>query len=330
MAGSASAQSVADFYQGKTVTISVGSDVGGGYDLTARTLAHHLARHVPGHPNIIVQNKPGASSIVAANYVYEIAPKDGTVIAAVQRPIPFQTLFGDAGVRFDVRKMQWLGSSTNELGVVVAWHTAPQQTFDDLFRFEMVVGGTGPATDPELFPRAMNHVLGTRFRIVSGYPGQAQIALAMEREEIQGSGNWSFSDIEKGHPDWIANKKIRILLQLGLARSPSPVLRDVPLVLDVARSPAERHVFEILMGMKALGRPYFVAPGVPKDRSDALREAFMATMNDPDFLDEAKRVLGPIDPISGADMQGIIANVYALPPEVIATARAAVKIPGSN
>jgi hypothetical protein len=326
----AGAQSVADFYQGRTVTILVGSDVGGGYDLTARTLAHYLARHVPGHPNIIVQNKPGASSIVAANYVYEIAPKDGTVIAAVQRPIPFQTLFGDAGVRFDVRKMQWLGSSTNELGVVVAWHTAPQQTFDDLFKSEMVVGGTGPATDPELFPRAMNHVLGTRFRIVSGYPGQAQIALAMEREEIQGSGNWSFSDIEKGHPDWIANKKIRILLQLGLAGSPSPVLRDVPLVLDVARSPAERHVFEILMGMKALGRPYFVAPGVPKDRTDALREGFMATMNDPDFLDEAKRVLGPIDPISGADMQGIIANVYALPPEVIATARAAVKIPGSN
>jgi tripartite-type tricarboxylate transporter receptor subunit TctC len=330
MAPAASAQSAADFYKGKTVTILVGSDVGGGYDLTARTLAHHFARHVPGHPNVIVQNKPGASSIVAANYVYEIAPKDGTVIAAVQRPIPFQTLFGDAGVRFDVRKMQWLGSTTNELGVVVAWHTAPQRTVDDLFKIEMVVGGTGPATDPELFPRAMNHVLGTRFRIVSGYPGQAQIALAMEREEIQGSGNWSFSDIEKGHPDWITTKKIRMLLQLGLTKSPSPDLRDVPLVMDITRNPAERHVFEILMGMKALGRPYFVAPGVPKDRTDALRAAFMATMNDPDFLDEAKRLLGPIDPISGADMQGIIANVYALPPEVIATAREAVKIPGAN
>jgi hypothetical protein len=176
----------------------------------------------------------------------------------------------------------------------------------------------------------MNHVLGTRFRIVSGYPGQAQIALAMEREEVQGSGNWSFSDIEKGHPDWIAEKKIRILLQLGLARSASPALRDVPLVIDIARSEAERHVFEILMGMKALGRPYFVAPGVPRDRTEALRAAFMATMSDPEFLDEAKRTLGPIDPISGSDMQDIIANVYALPPEVIAQAREAVKIPGSN
>jgi tripartite-type tricarboxylate transporter receptor subunit TctC len=326
----AHAQSAADFYRGKTVTVLVGSDVGGGYDLTARTLARYLARHIPGHPNIIVQNKPGASSIVAANYVYEISPKDGTVIAAVQRPIPFQTLFGDAGVRFEVRKMQWLGSTTNELGVVVAWHTAPQRSVDDLFKTEMVIGGNGPATDTELFPRAMNHVLGTKFRIVSGYPGQAQILLAMEREEVQGTGNWSFSDIEKGHSDWIAEKKIRILLQLGLARGASPALRDVPLVMDIARNPAQRHVFEILMGMKALGRPYFVAPGVPADRTDALRAAFMATMNDPDFLDEARRTLGPIDPIAGADMQAIISNVYALPPEVIAQAREAVKITGAN
>jgi hypothetical protein len=226
--------------------------------------------------------------------------------------------------------MQWLGSTTNELGVVVAWHTAPQQTMDDLFRSEMVIGGTGPATDPELFPRAMNHVLGTRFRIVSGYKGQAQVALAMEREEVQGSGNWSFSDIEKGHADWIADRKIRLLLQLGLAKGTSPALRDVPLIMDITRTPAQRQVFEALMGMKALGRPYFVAPGVPKDRTDALRAAFMATMKDPDFLDEAARLLGPIDPISGADMQDIIAKVYALPPEVIATAREAVKIPGQN
>jgi tripartite-type tricarboxylate transporter receptor subunit TctC len=329
-ASAARAEPVADFYKGKTLTLVVGSDVGGGYDLTARTLAHHLARHIPGNPGIIVQNKPGASSIVAANYVYELAPKDGTVIAAVQRPLPFQTLFGDAGVRFDVRKMQWLGSPTSDLGIVVAWHSAPQMSADDLFKSEMVVGGTGPATDTELFPRAMNHVLGTRFRIVSGYPGQAQIALAMERGEVQGTGNWSFSDIEKGHPDWIAEKKIRMLLQLGLTRSQSPALRDVPLVMDIARNEAQRHVFEILMGMKALGRPYFVAPGVPADRTAALREAFMATMRDPEFVDEAQRLLGPIDPTSGMDMQGIISNVYALPPEVVAQAREAVKVPGAR
>jgi tripartite-type tricarboxylate transporter receptor subunit TctC len=330
LATPAYAQSVAEFYKGKIVTIVVGSDVGGGYDLTARTLAHHLGRHVPGAPSVIVQNKPGASSLVAANYVYEIAPKDGTVIAAVQRPVPFQTLFGDAGVRFDVRKMAWLGSTTNELGVVVVWHTAPQQSADDLFRMETVVGGTGAATDPELFPRAMNSVLGTKFRIVSGYRGQAQVALAMERGEVEGSGNWSFSDIETGHPDWLRDKKIRILLQLGLSKSASADLAGVPLVMEVAHNEAERHVFEILMGMKALGRPYFVAPGVPKERIEALREGFMGTMRDPEFLDEAKRTLGVIDPISGEQMQGIVENVYALPPEVIAKAREAVKIPGAN
>ena len=329
-ADTAAAQSVADFYKGKTITIVVGSDVAGGYDLTARAIAHYLGRHLPGNPSIIVQNKPGASSIVAANTVYEILPKDGTVIAAVQRPIPFQTLFGDAGVRFDVRKIQWLGSSTNELGVVVAWRTAPQMSVDDLFNSEMVIGGNGQSTDTELFPRAMNRVLGTKFRIVSGYPGQAQIVLAMQRGEVQGIGNWSFSDIEKGHPEWLRDKSIRLLMQLDLTKGTSPALRDVPLILDVARTEEQRHVFEILMGMKALGRPYFIAPEVPKDRTEALRTAFMDTMRDPEFLDEAQRTLGPIDPISGADMQRIIANVYALPPQIIAQAREAVKASGPN
>ena len=176
----------------------------------------------------------------------------------------------------------------------------------------------------------MNHVLGTKFRIVGGYPGQAQVALAMERGEIQGSGNWSFSDVEKGHPDWIADKKVRFLLQLRLAKSQSPFLREVPLVLDVARNDDERHVFEILMGMKVLGRPYFVPPGVPMDRTQALREAFMATLRDAEFLAEAQHALGPIDPVSGTDMQAIIANVYALSPPVIAQARAAVKVSGPN
>jgi tripartite-type tricarboxylate transporter receptor subunit TctC len=330
LAAPAQAQTTADFYKSKTITIVVGADVGGGYDLVARTLARHLGRHIPGEPSVIVQNKPGASSLVAANYVYEIAPRDGTVIGAVQRPIPFQILFGDAGVRFDVRRMQWLGSTMSELGVVVVWHSAPQQSVDDLFRMETVVGGDGPGVDTELFPRAMNRVLGTRFRIVSGYPGQAQIVLAMQRGEVQGTGNWSFSDIEKGHPDWIRDKKIRMLLQLGLNKGSSPDLAGVPLVMDVARTEAERQVFTALMGMKALGRPFFVAPEVPADRTQALRDAFMATMRDGEFLDEARRTLGPISPVAGPDMQRIIANLYTLPPEVIAKAREAVKIPGGN
>jgi tripartite-type tricarboxylate transporter receptor subunit TctC len=329
-APTASAQSVADFYRGKTITIVVGSDSGGGYDLNARTIARHMGRHLPGNPSFIVQNRPGAGSLAAANYVYEVAPKDGTVIAAVQRPIPFQQLLGDAGVRYDPRRIQWLGSTSNELGVVVMWHTAPQKTAQDLFTMETIVGGNGVATDTELFPRAFNYVLGTKFKIVGGYPGQVQIVLAMERGEVQGTANWSWSDIEKGRPDWLRDGKIRMLLQLDLKKGSSPYLRDVPLAMDLARTEEERQVFEILMGMKALGRPYFVAPEVPKDRSDALRAAFMETMADPDFLAEANRTLGPIDPVSGTEMQKILMDVYALPPNVIAKAREAVKVPRPN
>jgi len=328
-AQTASTQSVAQFYKGKTINIIVGSDVGGGYDLTARTVARHLVRHIPGEPAIVVQNRPGAGSIIASNYVYEIGPRDGTVIGVVQRPIPFQILFGDTGVRFDVRQMQWIGSPTKELGVVVGWHTSPHNSFADVFKTEMIVGGTGPTTDPELFPRAMNSILGTKFKVVGGYKGQAQMVLAMQREEIHGSGNWSFSDIEKGHPDWLTEKKVRLLLQLGLAKSPNPVLRDVPLILDVAHNAEQRSIFQVLMGMKTMGRPFFIAPGVPKDRADAIRTAFMKTMNDPAFLAEAEKTLGQIDPLSGPEMQKIITDVYALPADVISKAREAVKAPGA-
>jgi tripartite-type tricarboxylate transporter receptor subunit TctC len=319
------AQSVADFYKGKTITILVGSDVGGGYDLHARTLARFFGKHMPGQPNVIVQNKPGASSLMAANYAYEVAPKDGTVIAAVQRPVPYQPLFGDPGARFDVRKMQWLGSTTTELGVVVAWHTARQHTVDDLFKQEMVVAGTGPATDPELFARALNNTVGTKFRIVSGYRSQSQMALAMERGEVEGTANWSWSDIVNFHPDWLREKKIRILLQIGLKKSPD--LPDVPLIMDLARTDEQRQVFEILAGMKVVGRPYFVVPGVPDDRREALRKAFMETVQDPEYLDEAKRMFGGVDPVSGADIQKLVEHLSALPQSAVDKAREALSLP---
>jgi tripartite-type tricarboxylate transporter receptor subunit TctC len=319
----AAPDAVADFYKGKTITIVVGSDSGGGYDLNARVLGRYLGRYIPGNPNIIVQNKPGASSLLAANYVYEIAPKDGTVIAEVQRPIPFPALFVGNGARYDVRKIQWLGSTMNEMGLIVAWNTAPQHSIADVIATPMVIGGNGPATDTEIFPRALNSILGTQFKIVSGYPGQAQITLAMERGEIQGTGNWSWSDIQMGHADWLSDKKIRLLLQLDLKKNPD--LPDVPLILDLARNSEERQVFEMLASMKALGRPYFVAPEVPQDRADALRTAFMQTMKDPDFLADAKKSLGKIDPVSGADMKEVVTRVNSLPAAITEKARDAIK-----
>jgi tripartite-type tricarboxylate transporter receptor subunit TctC len=322
----ARAESVTDFYRSKTISIVVGADTGGGYDLTARVLARHMTRYVPGHPTIIVQNRPGASSMTAANYVAEAAPKDGTFIAAVQRPIPFQHLLGDtSGARYDPRRLLWLGSTSNELGVVVVWNSAPQKATQDLFTMETIVGGNGPSTDTELFARAFNRVLGTKFKIVGGYPGQAPIILAMERGEVHGTAAWAWYDIEKGRPEWLRDGKIRLLLQLDLKKGSSPYLRDVPLATELARDDESRQVLRSLMGMRALGRPFFVAPDVPKERNDALREAFMKTMSDPQFLEEAGRTLAPIDPVSGVDMQKIVTDLYGLPDDVIAKARDAVR-----
>lgn len=321
--GQAQAQDkVADFYRGKTITIVVGSDAGGGYDLGARALSRHMSKYIPGNPQIIIENKPGASSLGAANYVYEAAPSDGTVIAAVQRPVPFQFLFGSSGMRFDLKTLQWLGSTAKEPGVFVSWLTAPQRSVQDLLTGEMVVGGNGPATDTELLARMMNNVFGTKLRIVSGYPGQNEIILAMQRGEVQGVANWSWSDIVSRHPDWIAEKKVHFLAQFAL--EPIPGLKDVPFILDMARSPDERALLKLLMQNKALGRPYFVAPKVPEDRVNALRAAFDATMKDPDFKADSAKTVGPIDAVSGAQMQAELAQVYALPPDLVDRARKAV------
>ena len=318
---------VADFYRGKTITIVVGSDAGGGYDLSARAISRHMSKYIPGNPQIIVQNKPGASSLAAANYVYEAAPADGTVIAAVQRPVPFQFLFGTSGMRFDLRTLQWLGSTAKEPGVFVSWFNSSQRSMKDLLAGEMVVGGNGPSTDTELFARMMNTVFGTKLRIVSGYPGQNEIILAMQRGEVQGVANWSWSDIEARHPDWIADKKVHFLMQFAL--EPIPALKDVPFILDMARNPDERALLKLLMQNKALGRPFFVTPKVPAERVAALRKAFDATMKDPDFRADAAKTVGPIDAVSGEQMQMDLAQVYALPPDLIERARKAVGLSGN-
>lgn len=315
---------VAAFYRGRTITILVGSDSGGGYDANARLLARYMGKYLPGHPQLIVQNKPGASSLAAANYVYGVAPHDGTYIAAVQRPVPFQPLFGAADVHLDLRKIQWIGSTTKEPGVFVAWHTAPQRSIDDLRRDGMIVGGNGPSTDTELFARALNNIAGTKLKIVSGYPGQNQIILAMERGEVQGVANWSWSDIEIEHRDWIRDGKVRFLLQLGLTKN--PMLPDVPFILDLAHNDDERSILNLLMEMKALGRPYFVAPEVAPERVQALRAAFNATMQDKDFREEAARTVGLIDPVSGNEMQTMLGGIYDLPPRLMDRARQAVGV----
>jgi tripartite-type tricarboxylate transporter receptor subunit TctC len=318
---------IANFYRGKTLVIVVGVSTGGGYDLTARVLSRYLGRYIPGRPNVVVQSLPGASSVLAANYVVAVAPQDGTVIAAVQRNIPVQFLFDMSGVQFDLRQLQWIGNTAKEPGIFVSARSAPQRTLKDLQTTEMIVGGGGATTDSELNARALNSVFGTKLKIVSGYPGQSEMLLAMQRGEIQGIANWSWSDIVTRNPDWISQKTVNMLLQF--APEPIPELSGTPFILDLARNDDERAVLRLLMEGKEFGRPYFMSPKVPPERLAAIREAFDATMKDPEFVAEAAKTLGPLDPTSGIKMQERLANVYAMPAALIERAKAAVAPPAN-
>jgi tripartite-type tricarboxylate transporter receptor subunit TctC len=318
-------RSVETFYHGKTITLVVGSDSGGGYDLNARSIARYIGKYIPGNPSVVVQNRPGAGSVVAANYVNSVAPADGTFIAAPQRNVPFQFLYDMTGVQFDLKRLEWIGNSTKEPGVFVAWHDTPYKTFNDILTKEMIVGGNGPATATEVNARALNSIFGAKLKIVTGYPGQSDIILAMQRGEVQGTANWAWSDIATRHSDWIRDQTVRFLVQF--ASQPIPGLKDVPLILDLARNSDEKAVLSLLIEDEALGRPYFVAPQVPQERIQALRAAFDATMKDPQFLAEATRTLGPIDPTSGVEMQKALAAIYSLPPELIERARTVVGVP---
>jgi tripartite-type tricarboxylate transporter receptor subunit TctC len=313
------AQDVAEFYRGKTLNIVLGVAPGGGYDQNARLVSRVIGKYIPGNPQVIVQYLGTANSLPAANHVYNIAPKDGTAIWAGTRLAPYEPLWGNSNAKFDVTKLRWLGSTASDNGVVVVWHTAPHKTAEDLFKTELVTGATAPGGDTYLYPNALNKLIGTKFKLVSGYPNQAPIALAMERGEVEGSGNWSWSSIGLAYPQWITEKKVRILMQLGLEKHRD--LPDVPLVMDYAKTDEQREILRILMGMKKFSYPFFIPPGVPKDRADALDQAFQKMLKDPEFVAEAKQQNRDAGSATGAEMTEVINRAYALPPAIIEKAR---------
>jgi tripartite-type tricarboxylate transporter receptor subunit TctC len=318
----AQAQSVADFYKGNRITLYVTAPPGGGYDLNARTLARYFGKHVPGNPLVIIQTMPGANGMIAANYVYNVAPKDGTAIWSGGRTVPYAPLFNIQGARHDVTKLSWLGSTASDVGMVVVWHTAPHQTAEDLFKTELIVGATDPAADTYFFPYVLNNLIGTKFRITPGYRAQPPILLAMERGEVQGSGNVGLDSLLAAHPDWIRDKKVRLLMQLGLAKHPS--MPDPPLVMDFARTDEQRRLLTVFMSMKRFGYPFFIGPDVPADRVQALRTAFMDTMRDPEFLAETAQQRRELSPVSGEDMQHSLQESYSLPPDLLEKMRAVI------
>jgi tripartite-type tricarboxylate transporter receptor subunit TctC len=312
-AGPAPADPVRDFYAGKQITVIVGSGAGGGYDLQARLMARHLGKHVPGNPTFIVQNMPGAGSLAAANHMYNAAPADGTVIALIQRGMLLAKLINPTGVRFEIDKFNWLGSLNSETGVVAAWHTAEHATVNDLFEKELIVGGiTG--VDPETTPKMLNALIGTRFKIVTGYNTTALVALAIERGEVQGIGDWSWSSLKAMRPDWVREKKIKVLMQLGLEREPE--LPDLPSALDFVRSDADRKVMELNFTQKTAARPVIAPPGVPVERVAALRAGFAALATDQGFLADAERSKLEIAPIPGSAVDKVVAVIASTSREI--------------
>jgi tripartite-type tricarboxylate transporter receptor subunit TctC len=302
--------SAEEFYRGKKIDLIIGYSPGGTYDLYARLVARHLGNHIPGKPLIVPRNMPGAGSRAAANWVYNVAPRDGTVLATADQSLSLQQAAGDKRISFDTTKFIYIGNPNIENNTTAAWHTSGVRTLDDAKRREVTVGATGGSTSSQ-YPKAMNALLGTKFKIVVGYPGGNDVNLAMERGEVEVRGSNSWSSWKATRADWLAEKKINILVQIGLAKTPD--LPDVPLLMELGANDDDRRLLRVLSASTALGRPIFTTPDVPAERVEALRQAFAAMVRDPAFVEEAKRGKFDIDPSSGEAMQKIVTEMMAVP-----------------
>ncbi len=317
----ASAQSVADFYKGKTITVYVGYSPGGGYDTYARTVARQIGKHIPGEPTIIVKNRPGAGSMTLTNELYNALPQDGTAVGIIGRGMAMEPLFGSDLAKFEPAKFNWIGSANNEVSICVSWHTSKVKTWEDMQTIPMFVGGTGAGADTDTFPRVMNNLLGTKLKLITGYPGGNDVLLAMERGEVEGRCGYSWSSAKSRKADWLKEGKMNILIQMSTGKHPD--LPDVPFIMDLAKNDADRAALELIYARQEFGRPFVAPPNVPADRVAALRAAFMATMADPDFVADAKKQDLEIAPIGGERIGELIANIYNAPADVVRRAKEA-------
>src|SRR5580692_2493167 len=317
------AQSAGDFYKGRDIDLYIGYSTGGAYDLYARLIGRHIGAHIPGNPTLIPQNMEGAGSLRLANYLYRVAPQDGSALGTFGRGLAFDPLLIGQGDAFDAQKFNWIGSANNEVSVCVAMKDSGITKFEDLFTKELTVGGTGASADTDQFPRVLNGVLGTHFKIVQGYPGGNDVVLAMERGEVQGRCGWSWSSVISTHKSWLDDKRMIVLVQLSLSKHPD--LPDVPLVMDFAKTDEQRQILKMVFARQVMGRPYVAPPNLPADRVATLRQAFMDTMADKDLLAEADKTGLEINPVSGADVEKLVRDIYATPPGIVERAKAAAQ-----
>lgn len=326
-ASSAFAQDpTADFYKkNNQIRLLVGSEAGGGYDGYGRLLARHLGRFIPGNPTIVVQNMPGAGGIVASNYLYNAAPKDGTVMAQVQRLVPFVQIMGEPGPQFETAKFNWLGSLASEVTVCVSWKASTDvKTFDDLLKKELIVGGSGP-NDTETVPAILNNVLGTKFKLITGYPSSTAITLAMERGEVNAVCS-SYSSLSTRNAHWFRENKVNFLVQASTQKHPK--MPDVPLALELAKSPEDKALLEFSDARLAIGRPFMLPPGVPPERVKALRTAFNNMVKDKEFLADAEKEKRELDIVSGDEMQALLERLSKTPKALINRLADSIKYKG--
>jgi tripartite-type tricarboxylate transporter receptor subunit TctC len=314
----------ADSFKGKTISYYVGWSPGGGYDLYGRLVARHLGKHIPGNPTILVRNMAGAGSLTLANWLYNVAPKDGTAIGTVTRGAAFDSLFGTPGARYDATKFVWLGSANNEISVVATLRSSGIATLQDMLTKPLIVAGTSAASDDNIV-FVINGVLGAQIRTVWGYPGGNDMTLAMERGEVQGRAAWSWSTLKSSRPDWLRDKFINIPTQVSLDKHPD--LPDVPLIMDAAKTPEQQQILRLVLSRNILGRPTVAPPDLPPVIAGMLRKAFMDTMLDREFLAEANKMQLEITPVPGQDVQNVVLEAAKLPHEIIERTGALLKGP---
>lgn len=317
----AQAQSVEEFYKGKSINLLIGFSAGGGYDLYARHLGRHIGKHIPGNPTIVPQNMAGAGSLRAANFIYTAAPKDGTAFGTFSRTTGINPLL-ESGATFDGTKFSWLGSVTDDTSTCITWHTSPVKTWADFISKPVTLGGQGPSSEPDIFARLYKNVFGAPIKLVAGYPGTNEISLAMERGEVDGLCGLSWSTIKTRHAASLRDKKINIIVQSAFRKEPE--IGNIPLVMDQTKDPEKIQILKLILAAQEMARPFAGPPGIPEDRKAALIKAFDATMKDPEYLADAKKMKIDVNPVTAASLNKLLAELYATPKDVVKKASEAI------
>ena len=324
IAAPAGAQTVQQFYTGKTLELIVGYPPGGSNDVYGRAVARHIGRHIPGNPQVVFRNMPGAGSIVAANHIFNSAPKDGTVLGLLAATNTLDEKLGASGVKYETAKFTWIGRVASGVNVTAMWNTSKIKTIDDAMKTESTLGATGTGSTVFIYPNVLNRVMGTKFKLVMGYGGSNEAMLAMERGEVDGHST-SWEAYKSAHPDWIKDHKMNVVVQYGLTRHPD--LPDVPTCVEFAKTPEQKQILSAVVNATEIGKSVLSTPGVPADRVEALRTAFTEMTKDPEFIDELEKMRVELTPMSGAKLQELVQEVGNLSPDLIGKIKA---VYGSN